>query len=359
MSEAREEMLAAAAAAAAAGAALATGVAENQQSSPRSVVRPERARVEDAVSAQIQARDPDQALRLSDYQDVLFEVSDKVLRVMEREDRDYMDDDDRDFVARRVRKMVRTHLDKYEEERSKPTRFRRAERAVCRIGGERAWASGVIASVNEDNPEDPYGPKLPYVVKIDPPVGRLISVPNDEYDLCRAEVCFGQRAGALLFTLFCLPPARPRKGKRRFAEGERVACAIEDETNDYSVWAAGTVLEVDHSIEERARELLPERQWAGGFAVVPYRVGLDSGGEVLVHRDEHWLVRDLALQSPGPRQVPIGSDTKVANCLTRLERRHKGDYTWEAVDHMTRRVRPCEAPSDDEHADDCEGCEKC
>ena len=91
----------------------------------------------------------------------------------------------------------------------------------------------------------------------------------------------------------------------------------------------------------------------------PHAGALDSGGEVLVHRDEHWLVRDLALQSRGPRQVPIGSGTKVANCLTRLERRHKGDYTWEAVDHMTRRVRPCEAPSDDEHGDDCDGCEKC
>ena len=32
----------------------------------------------------------------------------------------------------------------------------------------------------------------------------------------------------------------------------------------------------------------------GGLSggVVPYRVAMDGGGSVLVHRDEHWLVRD-------------------------------------------------------------------
>ena len=36
---------------------------------------------------------------------------------------------------------------------------------------------------------------LPYVVKIDPPNSRLVSVPMDDNKVVRAEVCFGQRAG--------------------------------------------------------------------------------------------------------------------------------------------------------------------
>ena len=86
---------------------------------------------------------------------------------------------------------------------------------------------------------------------------------------------------------------------------------------------------------------------------MPYKVALDSGSRVLVHRDEHWLVRDLALQPPGSRQ-----DARGARALTRLETRHKGDYTFEAVDHLTRRVRPCPAPESDEeeHGDDCICC---
>ena len=261
----------------------------------------------------------------------------------------------RDFARQRVGKMVRAAFSEYEAERSKPTRFQRADRVVCRLGGDRQWASGRIVATNEDNPDDPMGPKLPYIVKIDPPSTRIISVPRDNNDVCRSEVCFGQRPEALWFTLFCLP-ARPTTGKPRFACGERVACAVEDESGDYSVWAAGTVVDADHSVAEDAAALLPEREWAGDAGRVPYRVQLDAGGHVLVHRDEHWLVRDLALQAVGPRQTPESAGKRTASSLTRLERRHKGDYTWEAVDHMTRQVRPCEAPSDDEHDDDCPCC---
>ena len=305
--------------------------------------------VEDAVGAEIQACDPQQALRSGDFQDVLDEVSDKIIKVMRKDERAEMDDEDRAFIGRRVRRMVNSYLDQYMAERAKPTRFKRTERVVCRMGGARPWASGSIAAVNEDDPNDPTGQtKLPYVVKMDPPGARLISVPKDDYDTCRAEVCFGSRAGALWFTLFCLP-SRKVSDNKRFAVGERVACAVEDESDDYSVWAAGTVEQVNYSVEEEAKEMIPDREWAG--TCVPYRVQLDSGGMVLVHKDEHWLLRDLELQAAGPRQTKEG--TRVSS---RLEKRHRGDYTFEAVDHMTRKVRPCAAPdSDDEHSDDC-GC---
>ena len=129
---------------------------------------------------------------------------------------------------------------------------------------------------------------------------------TDDHDLCRAEVCFGQRAGALWFTLFCTP-SRPSAVPKRFSVGERVACAVEDETDDFSAWSAGTVLEVDYSVKADAAALIPDRDWDGLAACIPYRVQLDTGCKVLVHKDEHWLLRDLALQAPGPRQTAKGT----------------------------------------------------
>ena len=36
-----------------------------------------------------------------------------------------------------------------------------------------SWAPGTIQALNEEDPQDPTGQtKLPYVVKLDPPIGR-------------------------------------------------------------------------------------------------------------------------------------------------------------------------------------------
>ena len=314
----------------------------------------ERVAVEDRVGEMIQLCDPRQELHPGDFQDVLDTVSKKVLKVMKEDQRDDLDDDDEAFIARRVRSMVKECYDEYEKARNKPTRFLRAERVVCNVGGDRRWASGSVQAVNENDPADPTGQSmLPYVVKLDAPGARLISVPKDDYEVCRSEVCFGQRAGSLWFTLFCLPARRLKVPEKRFTVGERVAVAVEDETDDYSVWAAGTVTDLDYSVAAEASDLMPDRDWSSDKGLVPYRVELDSGCRVLVHKDEHWLVRDLALQAAGPRQLPLGTPGRTASSLTRIEKRHKGDYTFEAIDHTTRRVLPCEPPSDDEHGDDC------
>lgn len=305
-------------------------------------VPPERVLIENVVGDWIQEFDEKQLMRADDFQDILITVTDKVYKVLVRDGRPEMDDEDRDFIERRVHRMVRDCLERYDAEARKQLRFRRTERVVCRMGGARPWASGNIQAVNEDDPQDETGrTKLPYVVKVDPPLNRLISVPKDDYDICRAEVCFGTRAGALWFTLYCMPWNPPR-GARRFAVGDRVACAVEDESNDYSVWASGTVLDVDYDISADAAEMMRDRDWAKGKGVVPYRVQLDEGGTVLVHRDQHWLVRDLALQAARARQSTEG------RCLTRIEKRNRGDNTWEAIDHQTRRVRSCDPISDDE-----------
>ena len=180
---------------------------------------------------------------------MLDHVTAKVLGVMNRDQRTELDSEDCDFIEKRVRKMVDECHAEYDSRRAAKAHFHKFDRVVCNVGRERQWAAGTIQSVNEDDPIDPRGPKLPYVVKIDPPDARLISVPRDEYEVCRAEVCFGQRAGALLFTLFCLPLRKDRR-KLRFGVGERVVCAVEDESNDWTVWRTGTVLDVDFSIED-------------------------------------------------------------------------------------------------------------
>lgn len=241
--------------------------------------RPDRLLIEDLVAAKLEVCDPEHDLDSKDFHDVLVGVADRVFDCMDRESRSEMDDEDRKFIERRVRIMVRKCKDEYLSR----IRFRRFHRVLCKIGGDRQWASGTVQAVNESDPQDPRR-KLPYVVKIDPPNGRLVTVPNDISNLVRAEVCFGSRADALFFTLFSLPMAASKK-PRRFAVGERVACAVEDDSDEYSMWAAGTVTEVDVSVESDAVEVLPQREWKGENAVVPYRVQLDNGMVVLVHRE--------------------------------------------------------------------------
>ena len=66
----------------------------------------------------------------------------------------------------------------------------------------------MVHAVHEPDPDDGSGRrKFAYIVLTDPPTARLVSVPQDSNDLIRAEVCFGQRAGALWFSL--LRCARP------------------------------------------------------------------------------------------------------------------------------------------------------
>ena len=254
---------------------------------------------------------------------------------------------------------------------ARPRRFAPLDRVVCRVArGDRLWAAGSVQALDQENDAiDPYA-TFPYVVKVDPPDSFGFSCPGDTDACVRAEVCFGNSADALEWTLRCLPRAMARgsrQGARRFRVGERVACAVEAahppsarvarveaseegytlveaesegctdceaENGGYTDWAAGTVSTVDHAVEG-----------VGGLSggVVPYRVAMDGGGSVLVHRDEHWLVRDLQLQPAGPRVAPDGT-----RAVTRMGKRKLGDDTWQMVDHMTRNVRKLTQETDDD-----------
>ena len=175
---------------------------------------------------------------------------------------------------------------------------------------------------------------LPYVVKLDPPIGRAVSVPRDANEVCRAEICFDEaRPGGVAFAVKCMPKHKKTSVQRRFNVGDRVACAVEDANDRFTDWAAGVVLAVDHTVDVE------------GAPPVPFRVRLDEDRVVLVHRDEHWLIRDSALQAAGPRQAADGT-----RALARFVKRQRGD-TWEMVDHATRKVRVVVEQDDDDDSD--------
>jgi len=181
---------------------------------------PDERLIEDAVAAQIHAADPQTRLAAADFHDVLTEMQENVVSVMNRAGRDVMIDQDYAFIQRYVGKMVGLMLAKVETK----LRFQKGDRVMCNVGGERRWASGTVQAVNERDPEDPTGRTVvAYVVKVDPPDARLVSAPRDSDELIFTECCFGQRADALWFTLLAMP-LRSLK-TRRFALGERVACA--------------------------------------------------------------------------------------------------------------------------------------
>ena len=81
-----------------------------------------------------------------------------------------------------------------------PRRFVRGDRVVCMIGGELGWVPGAVQSVDETDPSEPDA-TLPYIVKLDAPIGKLISVPFDRNEVCRAEICFDEAKPSAMTTV--------------------------------------------------------------------------------------------------------------------------------------------------------------
>jgi len=265
---------------------------------------------------------------------------DEILESLRRElpiDADPELDEIQDIIESHVRKAVSRIVQRNYEEDARALRFNKNQRVVCKLHGNQ-WASGVVAALKEPHPETPWV-KLPYVVKLDPPENRLICAPADNNATIRPEICFGQSEDCMTFTLICLP--QRQKVPRRFRVGERVACAVEDCVADPTgaVWTAGTIREIDVGMQEAATAHLPQREWPFGVSCAPYSVELDSGSSVLVHKDEHWLIRDLEYQQEGRCQT-------VDQPLKRIVRQACGEFSWVMVDHLTRQVRPCGADDD-------------
>ena len=240
------------------------------------------------------------------------------------------------FIQVLVPKLVKPLLDRHEEEEALKLRFGKGSHVLCNMGD--MWMCGSVQGVNVPDPQQAWV-TYPYVMQLDPPHSRLISAPSDNNDTIRPEVCFGQDSDGPMFTLMSLPHvANTQKAfPRRFNIGERVACLIEDAIPDPqgSVWAAGTVTEVDINMEEAVAQYVPYRNWPAGVPLVPYRVQLDKGCSVLVQKDEHWLVRDLVYQPEGPCDAKGPTRCKC----TRIQTQQHGDSLI-SVDHMTRKTRP-------------------
>lgn len=291
--------------------------------------------VQEAVETEIQWADEEQMLSYDDYDEIKRSVSDEVFLLLLNEGRSKLTNTD----VKGIRGKVMAQVDECLTRPPVKSRYELRDRLVCRIGGAVGWAAGTIQSLDEPDPSDQSGRTiLPYVVKLDAPISKLISVPRDTNDTCFTEVCFGQNPDAILFALKCKPQRKAQNG--RFAVGDRVTCAVADATGDYTVWAPGQVCDVNYDVETEATALGLRWNWANRAGIMPYRVLLDSGLHVLVHRDEHWLLRDLALQPAAPRQAQDGS----RNLKRLVKRRHcdaEGSETgqWELIDHATRRVR--------------------
>lgn len=290
----------------------------------------------EAMSVKLRALDLNDKLSDEEHQELMFTIFDKILKAMKKKGSKELDEEDHAYIKASIEKLAIKHG--LQPPRATKHRFAPLDRVICRVNrSDRAWAAGSIQALDQENEEkDPYK-TFPYVVKIDPPSSFGFSAPEDTNDYVRAEVCFGQRSDALLWTLRCLPQAKARGSRpsRRFRVGERVACAVENASDDgYTEWAAGTVDAVDHPVDGFDG-------LAGG--AVPYKVALDSGACVLVHRDEHWLVRDLALQPAGPRTSEDGT-REVARIG---KRKLSDDDSCQMVDHVTRNVRRVVQEPDD------------
>ena len=167
-------------------------------------------RVEDAVSQQMDACDPERTLDAADFHNVLTDVTETVMRVMNEGARTEFNDEDRNFISWRVKCLVRPGPGACEAltvpefgmelqgkrriEVAKPMRFQRLDRVVCRLGGNN-WESGVVQHAHDDAHDDAddaenHGhqtePRSSVHVMID---SCLVVVPEDDCHLQRAAAC--------------------------------------------------------------------------------------------------------------------------------------------------------------------------
>lgn len=166
------------------------------------------------------------------------------------------------------------------------------------------------------------GRVFPYIVELDSPSGKMISVPEDAARCVVAETCWPPSWAATGPLPAQAPKPRPAL---RFAVGDAVMCLVGDyQYGAWSSWCAGVVTALWRGSEA----------W-GSSEVAAYEIQLNVGGSsVLAHRDDHTLVRDPALQQQGPKAAgpPAAS---------RFGKRQREDGAWESVDQQTRHVRAC------------------
>ena len=152
-----------------------------------------RRQVWSCVSAEVWSHDPAGELCGSEFASIVKDVSGRVCSRMELDQRTTLEEQDREFIRERCAQMVQSHLHPCDDRR-----FRTKDRVVCRLAQPPSWVAGTIVETERDGPDAPTGRRrVPYLVKVDPPNGRLICVPRDESDVVRAEACFACTVEAL------------------------------------------------------------------------------------------------------------------------------------------------------------------
>lgn len=200
-----------------------------------------------------------------------------------------------------------------------PLRFRLLTHVICKVGPD-CWAPGKVQAVHEPTDEG----VLPYVVKLDRS-SRLISVPHDEDSVVRRECCF---RNAVLARGCVAPGIVKSRSPLRFKVGDRVAC-LSESFDGQVAWVPGSV-----------RELWCSSGGDDNRLALPYLVACDDSAELLCHRDTHDLIRELQLQPAGP--APLAGSKRF------FKRWQEADGGWEHIDHMTRRIRRCASPPEDD-----------
>jgi len=223
-------------------------------------------------------------------------------------------------------------------------RFQKGDRILCNVGIY--WAAGKVLDVDAVDPEDPLGPRIPYVVKLDSQSGykEPTAVPSDDDGVIRREICFDAYS-ELQFTKVAAPLLGVHRCREhmRFSTGVRVACRVADAAESVGVWQLGEIKHV-------WPELPPPHTMPYGrktAEAVPYLVQLDSGHCVYAHRDDHTLIRH-------ERFVPQKPTRGIAR---RFEMRQQPDGTLATFDHQTMRTQKVphdsiECLDDDDNDDD-------
>ncbi|CAK0883647.1 unnamed protein product, partial [Prorocentrum cordatum] len=230
-------------------------------------------------------------------------------------------------MARKMRKACRRSGKAYWTSEMKCIyRFDQKDRVLCCVGDR--WLPGTVLSTCVDDPEDPGGERIPYVVKTDALPGfdgKTISAPCDhDGTICR-ERCWHEETEPEL-AKWSAPVLPPRLRKPlRFALGDAVAIRIWDHDDGREHWARGIVTAVWHPLPGPHDA---EGLFASGEAV-PYRVQVEGEGSYLCVRDEHTLIRR---PENAPRTPGIGISK-------RFEKRKLKDGTVENFDHLTLRGR--------------------
>jgi len=213
-------------------------------------------------------------------------------------------------------------------------RFRQGDRVLCNLGIY--WGAGKVLDTDCVDPEDPGGPRIAYLIKLDANTGyrEPTSVLVDDDSTIFREVCFDILT-ELQFTKVAAPlfDSSDMGKPLRFQLGMRVACRVRDRTDYTSTWELG-------SVKKLWPRLPPPHKLPYGRATakfVPYLVQLDEERSIFVHWDDHTLIR---LGS----WMPQGGTWGIAR---RFEMRFDSEGVRIRVDHQTMKVQQAfESPSD-------------